>query len=198
MDRRVISPSLVNPDWGDMTRPFNPDFDLGMRDFQPWDLADLNFPAAVDDQSVLSNTLDIAVNGQVELLATPSSRDADVAENPPKYKKLSLQHSTKQPTSVNAATLNECSAPLKDSTNQPNHGASCFAEPISSPEQEKAVKGVVPANTESNTQWAVQTFNAWAQNRSFVHPTEAVPADLLESRDPEVICKWLCCFALET
>ena len=131
MDRRVISPSLVNPDWGDMTRPFNPDFDLGMRDFQPWDLADLNFPATLEDQSVLSNTLDVAVNGQ----ATPSSRDADDAENPPKrHKKLSLQRSTKQPTSVNAATLNECSAPLKDSTNQPNRGASRFAEPISSPE----------------------------------------------------------------
>ena len=53
MDRRVISPSLVNPDWGDMTRPFNPDFDLGMRDFlPPWDLADVTFPAfLLEDQT---------------------------------------------------------------------------------------------------------------------------------------------------
>ena len=60
------------------------------------------------------------------------------------------------------------------------------------------MKGVIPANTKSNTQWAVQTFNAWALNCSFVNSTEAVPADLLKSQDPEVICKLFCRFALET
>ena len=60
-----------------------------MKDFYPWDVADLNFPAALEDQSVLSDTLDVvAQNGQMELLATTSSRDAkDATKNPPKRKK---------------------------------------------------------------------------------------------------------------
>ena len=197
MDRRVISPSLINPDWGDLTRPFNPDFDLGIPGFYPWDVADLDFPAALEDQS--SDTqIDVAdQNGQMELLAATSSRDAeDTTENPPKHKKLSLQRSTKRFTNV--ATFDQRQVPLKDSTNQSSRGASRFAEPISSPEREKAARGVIPANTESNTQWAVRTFNAWAQNRSFINPTEAVPVDLLESQDPEVICKWFCRFVMET
>ena len=90
MDRRVISPSLVNPNWGDMTRPFNPDFNLDMRDFLPrWDLADVTFPALLEDQtsslSVLPNPPDVAVNGQAtpRIIAASSSQDAEVAENPP-------------------------------------------------------------------------------------------------------------------
>ena len=152
----MISPSLINPDWGDLTRPFNPDFNLGIPGFYPWDVADLNSPATLEDQSVLSNTrVDIAdQNGQMELLATTSSRDAeDTTEKPPKRKKLSLQRSTKR--STNVATFDERQVPLKDSTNQPSRGASRFAEPISSPKREKAARGVIPANTESNTQWAV-------------------------------------------
>ena len=90
-----------------------------------------------------------------------------------------------------------CPSPFKDSTNQPKK-ANRFAKPVSSPERETAAKGVIPANTESSTQWAVRTFNAWALNRSFIHPSEAVPADLLESQDPELICKWLCRFLMET
>ena len=50
MDRRVISPSLFNPDWEDMTKfPFNPDFDLGMGDFLP----DLTLPTVLEEESSL-------------------------------------------------------------------------------------------------------------------------------------------------
>ena len=118
MDRRVISRSLINPNWGDLTRPFNPDFNLGIPGFYPWDVADLNFPAALEDQS--DTQLDVAdQNGQMELLAATSSRDAeDTTENPPKRKKLYLQRSTK--LSTNVATFVECQVPLNDSTNQPS------------------------------------------------------------------------------
>ena len=167
----MISPSLINPDWGDLTRPFNPDFNLGMKDFYPWD---------VEDRSVLSNTLNVtAQNGQVELLTWDTE---NTTENPPKHKKLSLQGSTKR--STNAATFDRSQVPLKDSNNQPSREASRFAEPINLPKREKAARGVIPANNELNTQRAVRIFNAWAQNRSFINPTEAAPVDLLESQDP--------------
>ena len=83
-----------------------------------------------------------------------------------------------------------------DVTNKP--GGSRLAKPISSPEREKAAGGVVPGNTEANTQWAVRNFNAWALNRSFVNPSEAVPTDLLHSHNPQLVCKWLCRFLMET
>jgi hypothetical protein len=70
-----------------MNRPFNPNFDPGMKGFYPWDVADLNFPAALEDESVLSNTLIstnyAAQNGQV------TTRDADEMENPQESPKLS-------------------------------------------------------------------------------------------------------------
>ena len=173
MDRGVISPSLMNPDWEDLAKfTFNPDFDLGMRDFLPYP----TLPSVLEDGS--------ATNGSSGIAAA-SSLDADTrqaAEIPRKRLKLSLHHSVP--------------APLKDATNQPAI-ANRFADPVTSPERERAAKGVIPAKTESSTQWAVRTFNSWALNRSFVAPTEAVPTDLLESQDPQLICKWLCRFALE-
>ena len=66
---------------------------------------------------------------------------------------------------------------LTDATNS-NASGSRFGKPVSSPEREKAAQGVIPSNTESNTQWAVRTFNAWAHNRSFQSPSELVPEDL--------------------
>ena len=45
-------------------------------------------------------------------------------------------------------------APLKDTTNQPVR-TNRFAAPVTSPKQEKAAKGMILANTESNTQWVV-------------------------------------------
>ena len=178
----MVSPSLLNPDWGDLTKfKFNPDFDLGMSDFLPWD-SNLTTGSLLEDE-----------RGPVKLLATPgiaalpSSSDAEIANNPHKRLRLSLPCSTK-PSSVVPSGV--CPSPFKDSTNQPKK-ANRFAKPVSSPERETAAKGVIPANTKSNTQWAVRTFNAWALNHSFIHPSEAVPADLLESQDSELICKWL-------
>ena len=83
-----------------------------------------------------------------------------------------------------------------DVTNKPE--GSCFAKPISSPEREKAAGGVVPGNTEANTLWAVRNYNAWVLNRSFVNPSKAVPTDILHSHNPQLVCKWLCRFLMET
>ena len=60
-----------------------------MKGFYLWDVADLNFPTALEDQSVLSDTFNVTIkNGQMELFA---SRDAeDTTENPPKHTKAVL------------------------------------------------------------------------------------------------------------
>ena len=86
--------------------------------------------------------------------------------------------------------------PLGESTNGQSN--SRFSKPVDSPERLKAAKGVVPANTESSTQWAVKNFTDWALNRSTLGICEAVPADLLKSHDAELVCKWLCRFIVET
>ena len=48
-------------------------------------------------------------------------------------------------------------APLKDCANQ-----SCFIAPVSSHERVKAAKGVIPANTRANSNWAIKNFKEWA------------------------------------
>ena len=79
-----------------------------------------------------------------------------------------------------------------------NNSGSRFSNPVNSPERAKAAKGVVPANTEASTQWAVKNFTDWALNRSFLDSQETVPADLLRSHDAELVCKWMCRFVIET
>ena len=71
------------------------------------------------------------------------------SSNTPKRLRLSLARPSKEATTV----------AFKESTNQ---RVSHFAVPVDSPEREKAAKGVVPAKTEANTQWALRNFNAWA------------------------------------
>lgn len=73
-----------------------------------------------------------------------------------------------------------------------------FAKPTSSPNREKAARGVVPENTECSTRWALKNFQTWARSRSLIEPDDPVPSDLLKCDDTQVLCKWLCCFVLET
>ena len=189
IDRSVISPSLINPGWDDLTKfTYNPDFDLGVdADF----LSELT-SANVDDDGRVSTE-----QGQQNAAPEPSpaAQSANASgENPSKRLKLSLSRA-KQRDEVRLAIT-----PMRDLTNC-NGGvesSSRFAKPISSPEREKAAHGVIPSNTEANTQWAVRTFNAWAINRSFLGASEAVPDDLLASHDPQLVCKWLCRFVMET
>ena len=73
-----------------------------------------------------------------------------------------------------------------------------FPPPMLSPERAAAARGVVPCNTSSNTQWALNNFNSCAKECSKLGPSHAVPTNLLESHDAELVCKWLCLFMLET
>ena len=50
--------------------------------------------------------------------------------------------------------------------------------------------------TEASTELAVKNFESWARNRSS-SASEIVPPGILHSHDPELVCKWLCCFVLE-
>ena len=191
----MINPGLLNPDWWDLSKfVHNPDFHLGMDDFLP---PDFDFSSIADyDESSLSPASsthhDMDSAGPANISVPYENAAMAVDANPPKRLRLSLSRSTK----VSVTSTNVCSASLKDSTNKPTNPKR-FAKPVTSPEREKAAKGVIPVNTEASTGWAVRTFNAWALNRSFLHASEAVPDDLLESHDPELLSKWLCRFLLE-
>ena len=65
--------------------------------------------------------------------------DTEPIGNPPKRLRLSLSRGTK----VSVTSTNVCSASLKDSTNKPTNPKR-FAKPVTSPEREKAAKGVIP------------------------------------------------------
>lgn len=123
------------------------------------------------------------------------SANAQSGEKPSKRLKLSLSRGK-----VRDYRSASAPGPMRDLTN----GKACvagsssrFAKPVTSPERKKAAQGVIPSNTEANTQWAVRTFNSWAINRSFLNASEAVPDDLLASHDPQLVCKWLCRFVME-
>ena len=77
--------------------------------------------------------------------------------------KLSLRISTKQ---VEVSLRKKCKGtrkkalekaadpPVKDYTNNLNQ--SCFMPPVSSPECERAAKGVIPAHTRANSNWLLK------------------------------------------
>ena len=71
-----------------------------------------------------------------------------------------------------------------------------FPVPTDSPKRKAAARGVVPQNTEASTQWALRNFGAWVKNREVMG--SPVPKDLLKSHDPELVCKWISLFVLET
>ena len=49
---------------------------------------------------------------------------------------------------------------------------------------DEAGKGVIPKNTRHNNEWASRVFRLWMQQRNrTVPPADAVPEDVLESRD---------------
>ena len=81
---------------------------------------------------------------------------------------------------------------FQDSTNQRR-----FVKPVDAAVLQEAAKGVIPLKTEQSTQWAITNFQCWAQSRSS-STSDGVPPDILRSHDAEVVCKWLCCFVLET
>ena len=63
---------------------------------------------------------------------------------------------------------------------------------------EEASKGVVPVNTERANTWALKKFEAWVGKRNAVDPQKPIPDDLLSSNDPDMVCKWIQTFVMET
>ena len=59
-------------------------------------------------------------------------------------------------------------------------------------------KGFVPKNTDSNTAWAVQNFEAWCEWRQNKNPEEPVPVNLLEANNAISLNKWLSLYLIET
>ena len=89
-------------------------------------------------------------------------------------------------------SLSRLHPPLVEATYQ-NH----FAKPVEPAVLEQAAKGVVPSKTKESTQLAVKNFKCWVRSCSSSSLLEVVPPDLLCSHDPDLLCKWLCCFILE-
>ena len=114
---------------------------------------------------------------------TEEAKEEQRSEEPPK-KKLRL-------------SLSRGNA-LRDSMNRR------FANPVNTTELQDAAKGVIRSvphphslKTEASTQWAIKNIEFWARSRAS-SSTEVVPIDLLQSHDAQLVCKWLCCFVLET
>ena len=61
---------------------------------------------------------------------------------------------------------------------------------------EAASRGVVPTNTSRNNRWALNNYSEWKKSQQ--SSGEPVPEGLLSSRDNQLLCKWLCRFAMET
>ena len=59
-------------------------------------------------------------------------------------------------------------------------------------------KGVVPANTDKCTRWALSNFAAWKKARNEKHPEDPVPEDIFACNDPATLNTHLSRFVLET
>ena len=168
-----VSPSLI------LTPPANYNF----RDYPGFDLG------VGDEWMGLS-----PVNDGDKWLELVNGIDVDelLEESPPKKKPhlcLSLKKKESRTSRV-----------FEDSTNTSHIAQQSrrFALPVSKSEVEKAVCGVVPANTQFNTQWAERNFTAWAMQRNLIVPDNPVPLDLLSSHDPVLVSKHLQRFVMET
>ena len=126
----------------------------------------------------------IAPENWFDSTTTDLCTDHSAAGSPPvKKRKLSLclRHHHK-------------TSPLKNISNSRKR----FTSPVKESEFHEAGKGVVPKNTKHNNQWAIKVFRLWMQQPNVkVSPEDAVPTDILESSDCEVICKFLRYFTLE-
>lgn len=170
-----VSPSLI------LTPPANYNF----RDYPGFDLG------VGDEWMGLS-----PVNDGDEWLELVNGIDVDelLEESPPKKKPhLCLSLKKKESRTSHGRVF-------EDSTNTSHIAQQSrrFALPVSKSEVEKAACGVVPANTQFNTQWAERNFTAWAMQRNMIVPDDPVPLDLLNSHDPVLVSKHLQRFVMET
>ena len=215
-DLPIVSPSLIK--WKPV---FIEQFDLGigeewlphvgLADETSEELSEITsdvtewLSSIPDVGSVMDCDEDESLSGEVK---SKDKLSDDFSVKPtPKRLKLSLSKSkiTESKALDKAATCTgskgkttntAASGPLKDCTDSLN--CSRFVAPVSSPEREKAARGVIPANTQANSNWAVKNFKEWASNRSAMAPDDPVPPDLLKSQDTDLLCKWLCRYVMET
>ena len=130
-----------------------------------------------------------------ENAVTPATK-AVTNENPPVNKKPRLSLSLKKHKDKANFVGNPV---LKEKNCSASESASNRFSFVASDEMiKKATNGVVPVNTEYSTHWAEKNFLFWAENRNKKTPNDPVPMDLLHSHDPELVCKHLCCFVMET
>ena len=101
------------------------------------------------------------------------------------YKKVSVV------SSVSIGVLGCPWWPLKDVSNQ---FGSCVTDGDT---LSTFSKGFVSDNAKQNTQWAVQTFEAWSTWRSGVYEDNPVPGDILTSCDAVALNKWLSLFVIK-
>ena len=73
-----------------------------------------------------------------------------------------------------------------------------FAAPVTLEELKDFSKGAVPKKTKKNNHWALNNFYSWLQQRSKQQPEDPCPTDILLTKEPELLNKWLSLFVLET
>ena len=149
-------------------------------------------PEGYNCKDFISTELLSILDEEPENAAGPSSK-ANTIKNPPAIKKPKLSLSLKnhkEKANQEAPVLKEknCSADSSDR----------FTFVASDEMLKKASNGVAPINTEYSTLWAEKNILSWAENCNKKMPHDPVPIDLLHSHDPELVCKYLCCFAMET
>ena len=59
-------------------------------------------------------------------------------------------------------------------------------------------EGCCAANTVTNNDWALRTFELWRTARNIKYTTDQCPSNLFVSESHEEICEWLCKFITET
>ena len=79
-------------------------------------------------------------------------------------------------------------------------GQQRFGEDMSVEKLQQYYKGLVPRNTECNTQWALRNFEVWRtwRNNGATDSSSQVPSDLLTCNDARALNHWLSLFVIET
>ena len=180
--RNVISLSLITPSWSDPDMfKYNPDFDFECGEFLSMlTLADVNNNGRVSTEQDQE---------EVEHLSPAWSANAS-GERPSKCLKLSLLRS-KPCDEVCPAIV-----PMQDLTNN-KHMSGAWADLLNLLNARKQLKVWSLATLRPTLSGLSRLSMRESVNRSFVGASKAVSNDLLASHDPQLVCKWPCCFVME-
>ena len=178
LNEPVISPSLL--DSVDFNKPVSREFSLGMEDQYDCGSYCEELLREMEGSSLLDYLTGDAPPSTSSRVDTRSGEPSPLINEPrPKKPRLDTRCTEK--------------------ANEPHPFFETRYQLCTEGELKSLSTGFKPQNTNRSTKWSIENFSSWMAHRnSRPGPIEKCPEDVLKSKDPELLSKWIGTFAAET